>query len=125
LLLLRCQVKYKDGDAEDLWLGIEHVRLMIQPGEQLQPPDASTLRDVALRYAEQAQLLEQQQQKKKGSSIDTMDVDSSDVEDEVRLPRRCAHLSLQANTAHTGAWLCAQHAAMCLCERLSGHEQRR
>jgi hypothetical protein len=62
---------------------------MIQPGEQLQPPDAATLRDVALHYAKQAQLLEQQQrakQQRKGSSSGAMDVDGSDTEDEVRLP---------------------------------------
>lgn len=83
-----CQVKYKDGEEEDLWLGIERVRLMIQPGEQLQPPDAVTLRKLAQCYAERAQLLQQQLAQQQGSRSDSMDVDGSDGEDEVS-SRQC------------------------------------
>lgn len=83
-----CQVKYKDGEEEDLWLGIERVRLMIQPGEQLQPPDAATLRELAQCYAERAQLLQQQLAQQQGSRSDSMDVDGSDGEDEVS-SRQC------------------------------------
>ncbi|WIA30589.1 hypothetical protein OEZ86_000671 [Tetradesmus obliquus] len=78
----RHKVKYKDGEEEDLWLGIERVRLMIQPGEQLQPPDAATLRELAQCYAEQAQLLQQQFAKQQGSRSDCMDVDGEHAEDE-------------------------------------------
>jgi hypothetical protein len=116
-----CQVKYKDGEEEELWLGIEHVRLMIQPGEQLQPPDAATLRDVALRYAEEAQLLEQQQQRakqqQKGSSDDAMEVDSSDIEDEVRSPA-AAHMCLCRQTQHTQAPGYVRSMQRCACAQL-------
>lgn len=75
-LSICCQVVYKDGQSENLWLGIQRVRLMISPGEQLPPPDALALRQLAQRYVEQAQALEQhmqQQQRETGCDDDDLD----------------------------------------------------
>jgi hypothetical protein len=101
---------------------------MIQPGEQLQPPDAATLRDVAQCYAEQAQLLEQQQQQRakqqqKGSSSDGMDVDGSDVEDEVSMvtPRSVTSMR-QAQHTHRCLAVCivCRNAPVCSSRTCAG-----
>lgn len=46
-----CQVVYDDGEVGWLWMGVERVRLLITAGEELAPPDAATLQQLARRWA--------------------------------------------------------------------------
>jgi hypothetical protein len=41
--LVVLQVVYEDGSSEELFMGLQRVRLLVSAGEQLARPDAATL----------------------------------------------------------------------------------
>jgi DNA mismatch repair protein MSH6 len=41
------KVVYEDGSCEELWMGLQRVRLLVSAGEQLTPPAAATLQQLA------------------------------------------------------------------------------
>lgn len=49
LCLCCVQVVYDDGQVDWLYMGLERVRLLITAGEELTPPDAATLQQLAQR----------------------------------------------------------------------------
>jgi len=48
--VLWLQVVYDDGSSEQLWMGVQRVRLLITAGEELQRPSAGTLQLLARRW---------------------------------------------------------------------------